>query len=718
MALAILAWIDADESNARFRIDAGTNTHYQLKFGRDVREDDGDEWVDDVYYTGPVQRSDGGRDVFRAPAEISVPLRRLERRSFAQLFTWKDGDKAQAVSEVVAVAGAAFGPSERVRGLSLGLSGAAMTHNGTAAFLAARQVPNRGAPLARAATLEGLLGEVVKIASPVVLDLLKNVMAGRGGSAPAGGGSTTAATPPAGGTTASGAPAPAAPTDMLGQVLQSLLGALSGTPAAAGNLSSPTSVPMNGGNRFANGAARYSTPMIFGIEDAIIAAVAGPIIQVLPQLLNSANNRRIEMRKSDNQLMGGIISDVNKRLMMDKLIEAQKAAAAQGPAAPVSADQLKAVADLLAALPSTPAGTTAAAGTTAPPAGTVAPQSLQAAPADPHTLSHRAMLGFALEPGLSWYGTTKPVFDRNRPLVLKPRLTVAPPVPKAPLPKAILKVVLQDPTNPAVRAEKSVRLSKVLADGVVECRFEPGELAHLPPNTCLDVLAELRWPSPRSGATRALGSAELVLVNKYFVKALGPETSVERELTGMVQYRPFWNKVWEAPVLDKVRGGDAPRKYLWQLDVNAHYTTLLSASHGANGFMETKLLQERDDPDSLSRTIRGRMKAGIELSVAELNKLIPLWSGGTPLDPARLEALSARPFLDGAASECKVRLQLKGRAGEAGMVWIVPVFKLHGITLSAVTTTADTGQVTGTAEETLQFPLPVAARLIGLKSAG
>ena len=76
--------------------------------------------------------------------------------------------------------------------------------------------------------------------------------------------------------------------------------------------------------------------MIFGIDDALIASLVGPILQVLPQLMNAANQKRIELKKADNQLMGGILTDINKRLMMDKLLEAQKAAQAQGPAAPIS----------------------------------------------------------------------------------------------------------------------------------------------------------------------------------------------------------------------------------------------------------------------------------------------------------------------------------------------------------------------------------------------
>jgi hypothetical protein len=133
--------------------------------------------------------------------------------------------------------------------------------------------------------------------------------------------------------------------------------------------------------------------------------------------------------------------------------------------------------------------------------------------------------------------------------------------------------------------------------------------------------------------------------------------------------------------------------------------------------METRMLAEADDPDSMTLAVRGRMKAGIELSIAEVNKLLPLWSGPPALDAARLEALGAHSFLDGAAREFTYNFKLKGRAGQAGMIWVVPTFRLFGLTLSAVAATDETGQVSATAEEDIQFPLPVAARLIGLKSA-
>src|SRR4051794_12132879 len=118
----------------------------------------------------------------------------------------------------------------------------------------------------------------------------------------------------------------------------------------------------------------------------------------------------------------------------------------------------------------------------------------------------------------------------------------------------------------------------------------------------------------------------------------------------MNQFRAFWNKVWESPSLDATRGSGDEKKYLWELDVNAKYTVLLAPEHDANGLMETKILKVKSDPGSLTNKIEGRMKAGIELSMAEVNKLLSLWDA-QPLDGPRLEALSTAAFAKANAGE-------------------------------------------------------------------
>ena len=61
-------------------------------------------------------------------------------------------------------------------------------------------------------------------------------------------------------------------------------------------------------------------------------------------------------------------------------------------------------------------------------------------------------------------------------------------------------------------------------------------------------------------------------------------------------------------------------------------------------------------------------------------------------------------------------LKLKGRAREQGMIWVVPIFKLFRFTLNTIQSTDDAGQLTSVTDEAIVFPLPVSARVLGLKS--
>jgi hypothetical protein len=324
---------------------------------------------------------------------------------------------------------------------------------------------------------------------------------------------------------------------------------------------------------------------------------------------------------------------------------------------------------------------------------------------------------FETDPALEWNGGKYPLFARDKDLTLKVRFNVGSPAPKTPLPKAILKIVFKDANDPTAQFEKVFKHKDLLPGSVLECTFETGELAHLPVGKALTVLAEIRWLAGKPNREiRALGSTEIVMVNKYFLTESGTETGEEFELRDMKVYRAFWNKVWEAPVLDAAVKTSAHKKYNWELNAICRYSVLLSASQASNGFMEPKLLMANPDPESLSQKAEGRMKAGIELSLAELNKLQSLWHA-EPLDVERLEAFSTAGFLDGHATEFVQRLKLKGKAGQRGMVWVIPIFKMFGFQLAnASQTLSGTGQVIAIMHEDTHMPLPVAARVIGLKA--
>jgi hypothetical protein len=109
------------------------------------------------------------------------------------------------------------------------------------------------------------------------------------------------------------------------------------------------------------------------------------------------------------------------------------------------------------------------------------------------------------------------------------------------------------------------------------------------------------------------------------------------------------------------------------------------------------------------------MKSGIELSVDELNKLASLWDS-QPLDEAHLAPLRGADILKACGGEIVQRVQLQGKAAERGLLWLVPVLSPVEFTLGTVQTADERGQVTAVSEETVRLPLPVAVRVLGLKS--
>lgn len=705
MALAILELLAFDGANVRFRIDTGTNKYYQLKAGKSVARNNGLDWVDEIFLKTRMATNDAGRGLFNSSKEIAVPAKRLGAgHAYVQLFSFKTPDgKSPAFSRVlkVPVASARYDDDVDYEGpMSMSFSTAMNTLE---SFQAPRVVPCRTCRdvYSQPASLDQLLAGIVKVATPVVMNLL--------------GGATGAANAGGAGATANTAGQPAGQANTLVNLLTALLGSIGGAPAAATNTPAAVSTPQSlldrraPGNRFADSPPMFAQPFVFGIDDALIGAAIGQVVQVLPQLMSSANQKRVDLKKANNQLITSLVSDINRRLLMERLLEAQRQPQPAGQ--PDNSAAIQQVLQMLQqAEAAAPTGTTT---TTPPPAQAQSFSFSFSEPADDALLSSKAVLELVGSDPIAWNGGTKKLFARGQDLQLKLQVKTANP-PKSAIPKAIVKIILQDAADTAIRFEKVFKQKDISANAPLSFSFTQAELTQLPVNKNISVLAEMRWRTKNGAEYKALGSGEIAFVNKYFFKEQAAEAGVEQELTDMKRFRPFWNKVWESPTLDASRGGE--KKYLWELKINAKYTVLLSATHDANGLMQTKLLRGKPDPESMSETIDGRIKAGIELSIPELNKLLPLWNGQAALDPQKLEALQNADFAKNNSGELLYNLKLKGRAAERGMIWIIPTFKLFECTLGTVAKTDEAGQVVATVEEKVHFPLPVSARVIGLKS--
>lgn len=694
MALAHIDLVDRNVAAARFRIDTGTNRWYTIRIGREVSERAGYRLVDDIVAETPLRENPNGGGLLGTATEVSVrvPVERLDRgRGSAQLWSFRTRARlGPAFSEVVALSPALWSSEPD---LALPESADMEPTVKTEPFLAPRAVPCRThAEQMTAPALGDLLTEVMRIAGPIVAGLLGGTGGAGAGAAPASG--------PAG-ASADGA----APSAMLLGLLEALLRQLPG-PAAA-PVSTGQSLPAGEPSRFSDGHGRYARSFVFGVDDALLGAVIGQVVQVLPQLANAAGQQRLQLQADRNKLIGDIVGDVQRRMLLQQLLEAQRQApAAQSP-------DLAQLAALLAQ-----AGTPApsATGATAPvTTGATAPVTTgQSLAADAAPLpSSRATVTFVTAPPLPYAGRDHVLLARGRALRLSVQLVVGAPVPSAPLARAIVRVVIKR-ADQSVVAEQVVKQRDLAAGATVPVTFTAADVAAAPAGEPVSLLAEIRWPTAAGRVAQASGGTEAVFVDGFFVKQRGGAAGPERELTDMDGHRAFWNKVWESPVLDAVTGG--PRKLLWGLDATLKYCVLV-CDEPSNGIMQTRLLAAAAAGDGIRAQIAGRMKGGIELSVGELNKLAGLWEGGAPLDDARLGALRSSAVRSAAGGEIVERLRLDGKAAQRGLVWAVPVLAPVSFTLGSVQSVDDAGQVTGIGEEQVRLPLPVAVRILGLTSS-
>lgn len=770
MALALLRLEAADDSRITFTVDTGTSTHFRLHLGKEVRREDGIDLLDGPYWSSPLHLNPAaGRHLdTRTTFELAAEQVR-EPGTLAQLESCRGPDgRGPAWSRPVRLPVAVplrsphplldAGPRARARrrvmsmsatsgsGLSSGLSsglgsGAAPAgspvHPRVPPPARPRTVPVRSARerFSRPASIADLIGTVVQAAAPVVLDALAHATP----AAPGGGASTGSA---GGG----GAADPAA--RLLADILRTVLGSLAhaaGTAPAAAPVSAPgagapatvgptpgaggttvattASLPAGGGNRFL--AAAYARPMIFGVDDALIAAVAGPVlssvvgplVQALPQLLNAANAQKLARQAETDRHVSDLLSEVNRSLLLQQLVAARDQSGSS-PAAPGVQDaDLAAIGALLqpAATAAAPAGTPAAGGPAAGGPAAGAPARTASLP-DPRRqpIASRAALTAVTGPAVTVLGAPRVAFAAGQAITLRYRLDVGAAGPSTALPRAILTVCVREPGGASDLCTTTARLTEVAPGQELKVVLTPEECQALPVDTDLEVLATMRWRGAR-GTYQATGTQRVLVATRTQVRDRGGVVGSPLELTDMARFRGFWNQVWGSPGAGPA--GDAMP--MWGLDVALRYSVVAVPGEHGNGLMEARLQQAPPGPgEGLRVRTRGRLKSGLEVSVHELNKLLALWPGEQPLPEADLGAFLARGWLAGQGGDAVTQVRVEGRRGTRGVLWVVPVLRLREVTLATVAEVDPYGQVVSTQDRTVRFPVVESIRVLALSSRG
>src|SRR2546421_3256224 len=333
MALAILELLDSDDARVKFRIDTGTNRYYQLKIGKSVTRRQGIDWIDGVVGGTAIRPNELGGSLLSSAKEISIPARTFDNgNAYVQLFTYKTPEgKSPAFSEIIR-AGMRYqypfqnspaSDSSYSRGTSMSIT--PMNANGS--FQTARTIPCRtyGEVYSQQASLEDVLGTIVKFIGPVVSKLLTSKPDGQAGA----GGAVTPDLLKGG-------------VDTLATLLKELLGGIQTGKEVATAKSLSVFAQSPAANRFFETPnTQFARPFVFGIDDALIGAAIGQVVQILPQLMNGANQQRLQMRQENNKLVTDALNTVNARILQEKLLEAQQQAAKDAQTAKAAAlDQL------------------------------------------------------------------------------------------------------------------------------------------------------------------------------------------------------------------------------------------------------------------------------------------------------------------------------------------------------------------------------------------
>ncbi len=717
MALAILRLDDSDETGLAFSADTGTSSYYRIHLGKEVRRDEGIDLVDGPYWSSPLQLNPrAGRHLdthttIRLPANVVT-----ERGTLAQLETCRGPDgRGPAYSRPVRVAvpvgapslvGARGGSRERVLTMSAPtLTGQEPTSVRTAALRRPRAVPVCSAAerFSRPASVADLIGAVTKAATPIVLDVLKR--------ATQPGGPTVGT---AGGNEVAGLAIPA----LLSDVLRAVLGALAQPPAAPAQspatpaqppaavpeVARPASMQMRTPNRFFPDA--YTRPMIFGVDDALLAAVAGPalsgvvgpLVQALPQLLNAANKQKLDRQAATDKHVTDLLSEVNRGMLMQQLISAQNQPVNPG----VTSSDLAAIGALLQQLATTPAPTGTPATAVSRPASTPDPT---AAP-----IASRAVLSAVTGPAVMLLGSPRAAFVHDQAITLRYRLDVGTSGPATSIPRAILTLCAREPGGASDLCWHTEKLTNVAPGAEVKVALSPEESKALPADTDLEVLASLRWKGAK-GTYQTTCVHQLTLASRVQVRERGDVIGNPVELTDMNRFRSFWNKVWDSPT----HGASTEALPLWGLDAALRYSVVTVGAAQGNGLMQTRVQQEPTDQGLRAQT-KGRIKSGLEVSVTELNKLLPLWAGEQPLADADLAAFTARNWLAGQGGDTVTQVRMSGKRGTRGALWVVPVLKLRAFTLATGTEADPYGQLISTQDRTVHFPVVESVRVLGLAS--
>jgi hypothetical protein len=310
-------------------------------------------------------------------------------------------------------------------------------------------------------------------------------------------------------------------------------------------------------------------------------------------------------------------------------------------------------------------------------------------------------------------GKQKVVYDRRQKIHIPIKITS--PESKGhkqtQIPKAIFQLVIQDGHSMNVLLEKKFKLNDITVDSpVTGITLGSDDLKKLPLNRDLKLEVSFNWK--KGNKTEGTFKNHYVwLSDGYIYQRSGKTIKQHFALNDVSRFRNYWHKVWE---------GGPETHGRWNVDFECKYYYTLNDRSTSIKKLETRKKMVSDsatekDQSEHRRKISGKIKSGMEISLAAYNELLALHQL-TPLTPAQLSAFLGQEFMKEAAIAARASVDFKGRKGETVALWTYPEGNIQSYIISKATTVDPSGMITAAQEEEVFFPKFSTVHFIGTKS--
>jgi len=279
------------------------------------------------------------------------------------------------------------------------------------------------------------------------------------------------------------------------------------------------------------------------------------------------------------------------------------------------------------------------------------------------------------------------------------------------IPKGIFQLIIQDGDTLKVLLEKKIKVKDIHAATTIhDITLDTRETSSLPLNQDLKLELSFSWKKGNN-VEGTFKNHFIRICDGYLYQRAGETIKQHFTLNDVARFRKYWHKVWE---------GGPETHDRWKIDFECKYYYQLNDKDTNIKVLETRKQIVSDsakgaERDDYRRKIAGKLKSGMELSIAACNELLTQHQLNA-LAPSQLSAFLGKDFVRETSLAARVSIDFKGKRGETATLWTYPEGNFQSYVLSKVNAVDPSGMVKAVEEEEVFFPRFSNVHFIGTKT--